>query len=103
MLKSFTRACRICFLLIVPVGSFLPHGMRFLDRCGIRAPLADLVLLGVFWLPFLGIFLWVLLAEPFWSRMLAKFGMLRFAIKWAVPIYMCEAAFVVLIFYLGWQ
>ena len=99
MLNSVTRACRICLLLYVPVGSLLPYGMRFLNGCGVRAPLADFILLGVFLLPFVSMFLWVLLAESFWSWMLAKSGVLRFAIKWAIPIYMLEAASVVLVFH----
>jgi hypothetical protein len=88
-------------LAYLPIGCLTPFGMRLLDTLGVRTPLSDMILLSALLLPILGIFLWGLIAETFWSRMLENSGWLRFAVRWAIPIFIGEAAFVALIYHAG--
>ena len=88
--KASSRACRISLLALIPIGSLSPCGMRILDAYGVRAPAADLMLVSVMALPFVGIFLWSFLGERFWDRLIARFAIVRFALKWAVAIFFLE-------------
>ena len=88
--KVSSRAGRMMLLAFIPIGSLSPYGMRMLDAYGVRAPAADLMLVGVMALPFVGIFLWSFLGERFWDRAIARFAIIRFALKWAVAIFFLE-------------
>ena len=88
--KASSRSCRMSLLAFIPIGCFSPYGMRMLDAYGVRAPAADLMLVGVMALPFVGIFLWSFLGERFWDRAIARFAIVRFVLKWAVAIFFLE-------------
>ena len=88
--KAFSRAGRMSLLAFIPIGSLSPFGMRMLDAYGVRAPAADLMLVGVMSLPFVGIFLWSFLDERFWDRLIARFAIVRFVLEWAFAIFFLE-------------
>ena len=88
--KAFSRAGRMSLLAFIPIGSLSPFGMRMLDAYGVRAPAADLMLVGVMALPFVGIFLWSFLGERFWDRLIARFAIVRFVLEWAFAIFFLE-------------
>ena len=88
--KTCSRAGRISLLAFIPIGSLSPYGMRMLDAYGVRAPAADLMLVGVMALPFVGIFLWSFLGEQFWDRLIARFAIVRFVLEWAFAIFFLE-------------
>ena len=88
--KAFSRAGRMSLLAFIPIGSLSPFGMRMLDAYGVRAPAADLMLVGVMSLPFVGIFLWSFLDERFWDRLIARFAIVRFVLEWAFAIFLFE-------------
>ena len=88
--RAFSRAGRMSLLAFMPIGSLSPYGMRMLDMYGVRAPAADLMLVGVMVLPFVGIFLWSFLVERFWDRLIARFAIVRFALEWAFTIFFLE-------------
>ena len=88
--KASSRAGRMSLLAFIPIGCLSPFGMRMLDAYGVRASAADLMLVGVMSLPFVGIFLWSFLGERFWDRAIARFAIIRFALKWAVAIFFLE-------------
>lgn len=77
-------------LAFIPIGSLSPCGMRMLDAYGVCAPAADLMLVGVMALPFVGIFLWAFLGERFWDRLIARFAIVRFLIEWAFAVFFLE-------------
>ena len=88
--KAFSRAGRMSLLAFMPIGSLSPYGMRMLDAYGVRAPSADLMLVGMMALPFVGIFLWTLLGERFWDRVIARFAIVRFVLEWAFAVFFLE-------------
>ena len=88
--KVSSRAGRMMLLAFIPIGSLSPYGMRMLDAYGVRAPAADLMLLGVMALPFLGIFLLSFFGERFWNRLIARFAIVRFVLEWAFAIFFLE-------------
>ena len=88
--KAYSRACRMMLLAFIPIGSLSPCGMRMLDAYGVRAPSADLMLVGMMALPFVGIFLWTLLGERFWDRVIARFAIVRFVLEWAFAVFFLE-------------
>lgn len=88
--KASSRAGRMMLLAFMPIGNLLPFGMRMLDVYGVRAPVADLMLVGVMALPFVGIFLWSFLGERFWDRAIARFAIIRFVLEWAFAIFFLE-------------
>lgn len=88
--KAFSRAGRMMLLAFIPIGSLSPFGMRMLDAYGVRAPAADLMLVGVMSLPFVGIFLWSFLGERFRDRLIARFAIVRFVLEWAFAIFFLE-------------
>ena len=88
--KAFSRAGRMSLLAFIPIGCLSPFGMRMLDAYGVRAPAADLMLVGVMSLPFVGIFLWSFLGERFWDRAIARFAIVRFVLKWTFAIFFLE-------------
>ena len=88
--KAFSRAGRMSLLAFIPIGSLSPFGMRMLDAYGVRAPAADLMLVGVMSLPFVGIVLWSFLGERFWDRLIARFAIVRFVLEWAFAIFFLE-------------
>ena len=88
--KASSRACRMMLLAFIPIGSLSPCGMRMLDAYGVCAPAADLMLVGVMALPFVGIFLWAFLGERFWDRLIARFAIVRFLIEWAFAVFFLE-------------
>ncbi len=88
--KAYSRAGRLSLLAFMPIGSFSQCGMRMLDAFGVRAPAADLMLVGVMALPFVGISLWSFLGERFWDRAIARFAIVRFVLEWAFAIFFLE-------------
>ena len=88
--KASSRAGRMMLLAFMPIGSLSPCGMRMLDAYGVRAPAADLMLVGVMALPFVGIFLWSFLGERFWDRAISRFAIVRFVLEWAFAIFFLE-------------
>ncbi len=88
--KASSRAGRMSLLAFIPIGCLSPCGMRMLDAYGVRAPAADLILVGVMSLPFVGIFLWSFLGERFWDRLIARFAIVRFVLEWAFAIFFLE-------------
>ncbi len=94
--KAYSRAGRLSLLAFIPIGSFSPCGMRMLDVYGVRAPAADLMLVGVMALPFVGISLWSFLGERFWNRLIARFAIVRFTLEWAFAIFCLEYGIVLL-------
>ena len=88
--KAFSRAGRMMLVAFLPIGCLSPYGMRMLDAYGVRAPSADLMLVGMMALPFVGIFLWTLLGERFWDRVIARFAIVRFVLEWAFAIFFLE-------------
>ncbi len=94
--KAYSRAYRVSLLAFIPIGSLSPYGMRVLDASGVRAPAADLILVGVMALPFVGIFLWSFLGEKFWDRVIARFAFVRFALEWAFAFFFLEAGIMML-------
>ena len=88
--KAFSRAGRMSLLAFIPIGCLSPFGMRMLDAYGVRAPAADLMLVGVMSLPFVGIFLWSFLGEWFWDRVITRFAIVRFVLEWAFVIFFLE-------------
>ena len=88
--KASSRACRMMLLAFIPIGSLSPCGMRMLDAYGVRAPAADLMLVGMMALPFVGIFLWAFLGERFWDRVIARFAIVRFVLERAFAIFFLE-------------
>ena len=88
--KASSRACRMMLLAFIPIGSLSPCGMRMLDAYGVCAPAADLMLVGVMALPFVGIFLWAFLGERFWDRVIARFSIVRFVLEWAFAVFFLE-------------
>ena len=88
--KVSSWAGRMMLLAFIPIGSLSPYGMRMLDAYGVRAPAADLMLLGVMALPFLGIFLLSFFGERFWNRLIARFAIVRFVLEWAFAIFFLE-------------
>ena len=88
--KASSRAGRMMLMAFMPIGSLSPCGMRMLDAYGVRAPAADLMLAGMMALPFVGIFLWTLLGERFWDRVIARFAIVRFVLEWAFVIFFLE-------------
>ncbi len=88
--KASSRAGRMSLLAFMPIGSLLPCGMRMLDAYGVRAPAADLMLVGVMSLPFVGIVLWSFLGERFWDRVIARFAIVRFVLERAFAIFFLE-------------
>jgi len=83
-------------LTLMPFGSLSPYGMRMLDAYGVRAPSADLMLVGMMALPFVGIFFWTLLGERFWDRVIARFAIVRFVLEWAFAIFFLESGILML-------
>jgi hypothetical protein len=63
---------------------------------GVRAPAADLMLVGVMSLPFVGIFLWSFLGERFWDRVIARFAIVRFVLERAFVIFLLEFGIILL-------
>ena len=88
--KASSRAGRMMLVAFLPIGCLSPYGMRMLDAYGVRAPAADLMLVGVMALPFVGIFLWSFLGERFWDRVIARFAIVRFVLEWAFGIFLLE-------------
>ena len=88
--KAYSRAGRMSLLAFIPIGCLSPYGMRMLDAFGVGAPAADLMLVGVMSLPFVGIFLWSFLGERFWDRAIARFAIVRFVLEWAFAIFFLE-------------
>ncbi len=88
--KASSRAGRMMLVAFLPIGSLSPYGMRMLDAYGVRAPAADLMLVGVMALPFVGIFLWSFLGERFWDRVIARFAIVRFVLERAFAIFFLE-------------
>ena len=88
--KACSRAVRMMLLAFMPIGSLSPYCMRMLDTYGVRAPVADLMLVGVMALPFVGIFLWSFLGEQFWDWLIARFAIVRFVLEWAFAIFFLE-------------
>ena len=88
--KAFSRAGRMMLVAFLPIGCLSPYGMRMLDAYGVRAPAADLMLVGVMALPFVGIFLWSFLGERFWDWAIARFAIVRFVLEWAFIIFFFE-------------
>ena len=88
--KASSRAGRMSLLAFIPIGSLSPYGMRMLDAYGVRAPAADLMLVSVMALPFVGIFLWSFLGERFWDWAIARFAIVRFVLGWAFAIFFLE-------------
>ena len=88
--KAYSRAYRMMLLTLIPFGSLSPYGMRMLDAYGVRAPAADLMLVGMMALPFVGIFLWTLLGERFWDQVIARFAIVRFVLEWAFAVFFLE-------------
>ena len=88
--KASSRAGRMMLVAFLPIGCLSPYGMRMLDAYGVRAPAADLMLVGVMALPFVGIFLWSFLGERFWDRVIACFAIVRFVLEWAFAIFFLE-------------
>ena len=88
--KAFSRAGRMMLVAFLPIGCLSPYGMRMLDAYGVRAPAADLMLVGVMALPFVGIFLWSFLGERFWDRVIARFAIVRFVLERAFAIFFLE-------------
>ena len=88
--KAYSRAGRMSLLAFIPIGCLSPYGMRMLDAYGVRAPAADLMLVGVVALPFAGIFLWSFLGERFWDWAIARFAIVRFVLEWAFAIFFLE-------------
>ena len=88
--KASSRAGRMMLLAFMPIGSLSPCGMRMLDAYGVRAPAADLMLVGVMTLPFVGIFLWSFFGERFWDWVIARFAIVRFVLEWAFAIFFLE-------------
>ena len=88
--KAFSRAGRMMLVAFLPIGCLSPYGMRMLDAYGVRAPAADLMLVGMMALPFVGIFLWSFLGEWFWDRVIARFAIVRFVLEWAFGIFLLE-------------
>ena len=74
----------------MPIGSLSPCGMRMSDAYGVRAPAADLMLVGVVALPFVGIFLWPFLGERFWDWAIACFALVLFVLERAFVIFFLE-------------
>ncbi len=94
--KASSRAGRMSLLAFIPIGSLSPFGMRMLDAYGVRAPAADLMLVGVMSLPFVGIFLWSFLGERFWDRVIARFAIVRFVLERAFVIFLLEFGIILL-------
>ena len=63
------------------VRSKIFHGFTLSD---------DLMLVGMMALPFVGIFLWTLLGERFWDRVIARFAIVRFVLEWAFAVFFLE-------------
>lgn len=95
--KASSRACRMMLLAFIPIGSLSPCGMRMLDAYGVCAPAADLMLVGVMALPFVGIFLWAFLGERFWDRLIARFAIVRFLLEWAFAVFFFECGIMLLV------
>ena len=95
--KVSSRAGRMMLLAFIPIGSLSPYGMRMLDAYGVRAPAADLMLVGVMSLPFVGIFLWSFLGERFWDRVISRFAIVRFVLEWAFAIFFLEFGILLLV------
>ena len=83
-------------MAFMPIGSLSPCGMRMLDAYGVRTPAADLMLVGVMALPFVGIFLWTFLGERFWDRVIARFAIVRLTLERAFTIFFLEFWFMML-------
>ena len=95
--KAYSRAYRMALLAFIPIGCLSPCGMRMLDAYGVMVPTADLMLVGVMALPFIGIFLWAFLCERFWDWAIARFAVVRFVLEWAFAIYFLEFGILLLV------
>ena len=95
--KASSRAGRMMLVAFLPIGNLSPYGMRMLDAYGVRAPAADLMLVGMMALPFVGIFLWSFLGERFWDWAISRFAIVRFVLEWAFVIFLLEFGILLLV------